>query len=811
MCSALVLALALVLAFMSEAARTAAMRQFSVADEIGLRSFDDLGSLGSPIIVSPDGRFVAIVSERGLVDRNRVEDGLRIYDMAKLREFVLDRRQSRAPDPVLDLHESTYEEGPIVTDVHWLPNSTGVVFLLRTVGGNYELVAMSLSLKRAQRLSLQGQDVSDFSVRDTHHYAYTVVSAVEAPHSPWRDGAIAWDVTGYPISMILSWRRWRAIERTRELAGDVERSVLWAAVGGEPRLVLDRAKAPIVLYPRVNASPVLSPDGHTLALAIPVARVPESWLHKFLPPYAHDPYDRMRHAGVQGLTSDAGFEITTEYAVINLRTGDIDAVNHTPTGASTAWAWTGALAGTLAWSADGRILLLPDAYQQPSEPGARETANRPCVAIFYLVSRKLQCLQAVTSLDSQPSGPEHGGPEPGAFVIKALGFAPGTSNKVVMRYIRYPSYEEATKDFVRGADDTWRAVHAVAEPGHGTHSFDVHIKEGLNERPTVVGRDTERQVSREIWDPNPQLRDIALGTASVFRWRDASGREWSGGLYRPPNYAAGRAAPLVIQTHGFFENRFRPSGLYTTAFAAQALAASGIYVLQVPNCPITQKPESAPCEVRAYDTAVRQLAAEKLIDPNRVGIVGFSYTVYTVLNALTTGTVHFAAASVTDGWSYGYWGYLTSVDTEQGVYSRVADEIVGNRPFGSGLQLWLRRAPDFNMQKVRAPLLVVSMGGGEGGDNLFGMWEPYAALRYLEKPVDLIRLENIPYEHVLTNPGLRMASQAGSVDWFRFWLQGEEVANVTSAAQYRLWEHLCDMQTKENPRHPTFCVHGERH
>ena len=52
------------------------------------------------------------------------------------------------------------------------------------------------------------------------------------------------------------------------------------------------------------------------------------------------------------------------------------------------------------------------------------------------------------------------------------------------------------------------------------------------------------------------------------------------------------------------------------------------------------------------------------------------------------------------------------------------------------------------------------------------MWEPYAVLRRLNKPVDLIVLNTD--EHVLTNPVIRLASQVGSVDWFRFWLQDYE-------------------------------------
>jgi hypothetical protein len=72
------------------------------------------------------------------------------------------------------------------------------------------------------------------------------------------------------------------------------------------------------------------------------------------------------------------------------------------------------------------------------------------------------------------------------------------------------------------------------------------------------------------------------------------------------------------------------------------------------------------------------------------------------------------------------------------------------------------------------------------------MWAPYAVLRYLHKPVDLIMLNTD--EHVLTNPTVRLASQGGSVDWFRFWLQDYEDPASAKAGQYARWRELRKLQ-----------------
>jgi hypothetical protein len=122
-----------------------------------------------------------------------------------------------------------------------------------------------------------------------------------------------------------------------------------------------------------------------------------------------------------------------------------------------------------------------------------------------------------------------------------------------------------------------------------------------------------------------------------------------------------------------------------------------------------------------------------------------------------------------------------------------AEATIGARPFGEGLQHWLKRSPGFNMDKVRTPLQVVAPRFITG---LLYMWGPYSALRYLGKPVDLIVLPDT--QHVLSNPAARVVSQGGTVDWFRFWLKGEEDPEATKAGQYARWRELRKLQEKND-------------
>jgi hypothetical protein len=522
-------------------------------------------------------------------------------------------------------------------------------------------------------------------------------------------------------------------------------------VVGDKRIEVKRNGEPLV----VPGGIALSPDGRSLATISPVAEVPPSWETLYPPPYL---LSRNRiHAGGSA----------HQYVRIDLQSGSEQSLTGAPVSGDVGM-WV--VRETPSWSSDGQAVLLPGTFLKSKQ----NAPFRPCVAVVDLPSDTSTCVEML-------KGPtdEKGGVEEGYHLVWDVRFVDGDKHRVNVTFMGRPGEKDFLQatEYRQNQDGTW---HVVRHNG-----LNVTVKQSFNEPPRLVA--TDGQVSRVVWDPNPQLKNVDLGQVSLYKWKDKEGQERIAELYKPSNYKPGRRYPLVIQTHGFTESLFAPSGGLPTAFAATELAAAGILVLQtgvVGECG-SVTPNEARCYAVGYETVVNQLVSEGLADPERIGIIGFSRTCFYVMETLTKSSLHLKAASITDGYMFTYSQYMLFTDRVSGE----ANSIIGASPFGEGLQQWLKRSPGFNLDKVTAPLLVMAEGHT---NSLLYMWEPYAGLFYLKKPVDLIILGSD--EHVLRNPGVRMASQGGSVDWFRFWLQDHEDPDPIKAEQYKRWRELRKMQ-----------------
>lgn len=732
-------------------------KAFTVADDIGITVFWPVGFKQKMVEFSPDGNYFAAYTERGRLDVNRVEDSLRIYRSEDVKEFFDHPDLSPLPSPVWNVSCSD-EHGPVINDWRWLPDSSGMVFLEGPADGDKRLVLADLRKKKTEQLTSATETVTDFDIRDRKHYVY--IGSSRSDQQKLKMGPQAAIVgTGQRLSEFLFPDRVRP------------RNYLLAVVNGKPFEVKSNG-APFVPVWGGRSDLALSPDGQSVVTQVVVPEVPVAWETLYPSPDAAYPWTiRAGHQDQQ-----SGTDSVRQYVLIHLQTGSVRALTDAPESALSGWE----TAASPSWSSDGQAVLLPGTFIRSKH----QEPSRPCIAVVEIGSGTSSCVETLSGIIRMTA-------ESGSHFVTSTRFINGDRHGIVVDFSTLPNHALGATEYRRVSDGEWQVV---GRSGRGSeirrNGLEITVEEAFDRPPLLVAK--EKGTSRVIWDPNPQLKNIDLGQASVYRWKDNEGRQRVGGLYKPSDYKPERHYPLVIQTHGFFESYFHASGLYPPANAAREMAAVGIVVLQVAedDC-VTLKPDEGPCAVGAYEAAARKLVSEGLVDPERIGIVGFSRTCYYVMETLTSESLRIRAASVTSGLMMTYLQYmlLGGGREDLGGIGHQFNAVIGASPFGEGLQQWLKRSPGFNLDKVDAPLLIVAEGSSS---LLFSMWEPYAGLHYLNRPVDLIILNT--REHVVTNPAVRMAAQSETVDWFRFWLKDEEDPDPAKKEQYIRWRDLRKLQ-----------------
>jgi dipeptidyl aminopeptidase/acylaminoacyl peptidase len=747
---------------------TFGQRPFSAKDDVGLALFEyaGIGAPGGVIKYSPDGEYFAVVTERGRLELNAPEDTIWVFRTEDVERFVQHPDQGNPPTALPLAKMATDKDGPLIENVRWLPDSSGIAFTAVKKSPHckfQQLFVANVRTYAVRALTPEDQDVGEFDIRSASRYVYEV-NAPELLTAPKEDQQPAVALTGKTLRSTL-------FPNVKHPLTPFDAAGLWAVIDGKRRQVLD---AKSYDAPRDGLSSLsISPDGKSVVAILKAEHPPEAtWARYKAPPG----YDKLK----MSLEFD-----TAAYHLIDLTNGNRKLLVNAPSGLHQDWH---SYLLKASWSDDGQSLVLPDTFFPLEGGDPEEIADReshPYIAVLRLKTGQLSKVLAVKAgLDKE------------RYAVKDTRFEDDRTVLVNFDRSYFLTDQPPAAIFHQDADGSWQRVAGTEDPVLAKLSFKVQKRESINQPPQLVAADKAGGVGHVIWDPNPQLKDIELGTAEVIHWKDDTGYEWEAGIVKPPDYAVGKRYPLVIQTHGFLESQFLSNGIYTSAFAARALAARGIVVLQMGWNPNNfDTPKEGPDQIAGFESVVKKLAVEGLIDPARVGVIGFSRSVYHVLAAITSSNHLFAAASVTQGVTYGYFEYLLAVDDGM---DREADAINGGKPFGAeGLKNWLERSPEFNMDKVRTPLLLLD----PGATTVIEDWEPYAALRHLKKPVDLIMLQD--GTHVMTNPTQRLASETSNVDWFRFWLKGEEDPDPAKVEQYARWRELRELQEHSESTAPT--------
>ncbi|MEZ5399457.1 MAG: S9 family peptidase [Bryobacteraceae bacterium] len=225
------------------------------------------------------------------------------------------------------------------------------------------------------------------------------------------------------------------------------------------------------------------------------------------------------------------------------------------------------------------------------------------------------------------------------------------------RTIRYTAGRGVTDLLVSQDIESGKAtVLAERIAGAATFSRDgrtaVFAKTSATRPPEIVRlRDGIETPVTHLQDGVAALPEIA---SRVVRWRSPDGLEIEGILWLPVGYAAGNRVPMIVELHG------GPTGVALHAFPTPRTYPTQVFLQQgiavfAPNfrgsCnygeAFRQKNALSQGEGDYQDvmSGVDQLIGEGIADPDRLGVMGWSYGGY-LTGAVIAQTNRFKAASI---------------------------------------------------------------------------------------------------------------------------------------------------------------------
>lgn len=725
MCPALLLAGLLVPATASTQCRPD-QRRVSVSDAIAMTQLsppepESSAHPDDPGSFSPDGRHFAVVLKNGDFRNNTNVFTLLIF---------LTRAALHGSKPEATVTMSSNSNEPGIEDLRWLRDNNTLLFLGEEPNAPAQIYSFDLATRRLRRLTAQATSVVAFDASDDGRVivfeAEPIPQDILDTPATQRTGFV---VKGEELSTILF-----SGYRSSQSMAFIGRQLFVMAGTGEPRRVASEDG----IWPYLNLS--VSPNGRYALVGALVKHIPSDWaLYK--EPLLHQVITARRPIG--------GISRTPTYLLLDTKTARVSSL----LGAPKDWPDDGYL-----WLDGGRSLIVSHAYLPlDGETDAEQTLRerQPFVVEVSLPSRRIAQI--------------------GRDNLTATRWD-ATDEEITLRG---RGNDASIRKVYRRQAGEWEDV-SISAVGASDLRPTLSLVQDMNTAPVLWLTDPSGRKNR-LLDLNPQFAQLCFGHEQEFSWKATDGHQVRGGLYLPPDYKTDRRYPLVIQTHGFDPGQFWIDGPWSSAFAAQPLAARDIVVLQMNYDHVgAHTPEEAPRAMAAIDGAIDALSDQGVIDPNRVGIIGFSRTVYHVGYTLTHSKHHFAAATLADGFDADYFQTIAFPVTE----GSDAAAVNGGPPYGVSLAKWVEHSPLFSISAVASPIRLECYGM----DSVLGLWSWYSLLSQKGMPVDMVVLPHAP--HLLVKPWERMVSQQGNVDWFSFWLKGEEASPSEKRTQYARWEGL---------------------
>jgi dipeptidyl aminopeptidase/acylaminoacyl peptidase len=297
------------------------------------------------------------------------------------------------------------------------------------------------------------------------------------------------------------------------------------------------------------------------------------------------------------------------------------------------------------------------------------------------------------------------------------------------------------------------------------------IAEAPASPPDVYVTQTERFDPTRLTEVNPHVKELALGEHRVASWKSrADGEAIEGVLTLPVDYRAGTPVRLLLVIHG------GPSGVSSNRFSAtrgaypiQVFAGLGYAVLQ-PNYRGStgygerfrglNRGDISGRDWIDIDTGVDEMVRQGIADPERLGVMGWSFGGHHTYWGITQ-TDRYAAASAGAGAND-----LVSMYSQTDI-PEFYHTYLGPKPW-EDFDLYEQRSAYRYVERVTTPLLI-QVGENDERVPAEQSIQFFEAVRAIGKaPTALVLYPGQP--HGVRQPRLYRDLVSRNVEWFIRWI-----------------------------------------
>ena len=272
----------------------------------------------------------------------------------------------------------------------------------------------------------------------------------------------------------------------------------------------------------------------------------------------------------------------------------------------------------------------------------------------------------------------------------------------------------------------------------------------------------------QFTDLNPQFKERVISKTEILHWKGANDDQVEGILYYPHDYHPGRLYPLITATHGGPAGSDHDSWSESYAYSQNLLNQRGAFVLKVNYHGSSgyglKWVESICCgkyyelEIPDIEKGVDYLIGRGLIDPDRIGALGWSNGSILSIRLMITNPGRYKAAAVGAG-DVEWISDWANVDFGQAFDSYY----FGKSPLEDP-ELYIRKSPIFQMDKVRTPTLIF-FGGADRNVPTEEGWTHYRTLYTIGKvPVRFMLFPGEPHGPRKLSHQLRKVTE--EMAWF---------------------------------------------